>query len=1012
MKKLFFITLILMVIIPLVSAVDFVPTGNIVGKNVYSILNFTSINGTRIYENGSRVLTSNSTFPYSSITGVPLYLSNFTNNMDFVNSTFTNNTYLFKDDQRYNDSQRIDALNLSKLDSSDQRYNDTLLIQSVNTSNNIKGLGFNLSSELKNWFDTLYYGIGNALGFLNQTQTDLLYYNKTTSDNKYLDKTDQRYNETARVDALNLSKRSIDDQIEWTNLTGYPVACPANNFMTQVGDTITCTSVQETLVSLLVGGNLTVNGWINDSGGSLSRYNDSAAIDLKLDKIDQRYNETARVDTLNLSKLDATDQRYNDTIMITSVGNWSADKSSYNNISADWANDTASFVPYNGATQRVYLNNQTFEIMNTKGANVTLNNFVEHTQEMMTDTLLDKSRLTLSASGGVLNYTLIAFYGCGQFNFGGVLYPSSGTGCVTNATISLLNGTDANPKHNYVYWELVGGIPTMKTAESAGATGTIPVAEFSVGTVSGSTYTIYSYSRSRSEVDTFVNRVLGRFEDMGAAYKSGFTTTTATKNIKIATGYFYNGIFQMYTNVSLNSSTDGFYRINSTGSFISATTFDSNTFNQYQTGESVADNRYINVVWGIVPTSTTTSGTLPTVPKLVAIYQSKPGTEYNSAALAEQDLYEMTNYYPSDAQVKEVFVPIARTIVLYRTGGGGTGTLQAFTDGNLFKDIRGKTTSSGGAPSTSNSNHAVLTNLDYASSGHTGFASSTDLTSLGNSTLARTGNCPAGEFVANTTLSGVQCIAPAGGGTVTQINSGVFTTGGAITSTGTIDVNMTVVASNIGNWSLDKSSYTNTTSLPVYNNLSMSEVVAGVGNWSLDKPSYVPYTDLVNSVGNWSLDKSSYALITYVQSIGNWSLDKPSYVPYTDLVNSVGNWSLDKSSYATTASLTSVGNWSLDKPSYVPYTDLVNSVGNWSLDKSSYATIGSAINWTQLQNYPVACPAGTFVSEIGDAITCTAANGTSGGNGGGWTNTSTTTSTTLNVSTTGCMSYGNGGMIC
>jgi hypothetical protein len=78
---------------------------------------------------------------------------------------------------------------------------------------------------------------------------------------------------------LNSSKRNTADEINWNNLTGYPAACPANNFMTQVGDTITCTSVQATIVSLAVGGNLTVNGYINDSKGSLERYNDSARID-------------------------------------------------------------------------------------------------------------------------------------------------------------------------------------------------------------------------------------------------------------------------------------------------------------------------------------------------------------------------------------------------------------------------------------------------------------------------------------------------------------------------------------------------------------------------------------------------------------------------------------------------------------------------------------------------------------------------------------------------------------
>jgi hypothetical protein len=397
------------------------------------------------------------------------------------------------------------------------------------------------------------------------------------------------------------------------------------------------------------------------------------------------------------------------------------------------------YVPYQGANQTVNLNNQSLIIQNTKGANVTLNNFVEHTQEMMTDTLLDKSRSTLTATDGILNYTLIAFYGCGQFNFGGVLYPISGSPCVTNATVSLLNGSNILPKTNYVYWELVGEVPTMKTAESPGATGTIEVAEFKVGKVTGSTYNIYSYSRARSEVDTFVNRVLMRFEDMGALYKSGLTITTPnTKQITIGSGYFYNGIFQMFTDITLNSSNatqGGFYWINSTGNYLNASSYDGATFNQYQTGETVTNNRYLNVVWGIVPTSTTGGGANATIPKLVAIIQSKPATEYNTAALAEQDLYSMTNFYPSDVQVKEVFVPVARQVILRTTGGGGAGTAQTLSNGLTYIDIRGRTTSSGGAPTPTTSDHATLTNLDYTNSGHTGFVPYTGATenlTLGN----------------------------------------------------------------------------------------------------------------------------------------------------------------------------------------------------------------------------------------------------------------------------------------
>ncbi len=59
-----------------------------------------------------------------------------------------------------------------------------------------------------------------------------------------------------------------------------------------------------------------------------------------------------------------------------------------------------------------------------------------------------------------------------------------------------------------------------------------------------------------------------------------------------------------------------------------------------------------------------------------------------------------------------------------------------------------------------------------------------------SSTVARTGTCPSGQVVQNTTTGGVQCIAGSTG-TVTQITAGNGLTGGAITTSGTIALNDT-----------------------------------------------------------------------------------------------------------------------------------------------------------------------------------------------------------------------------
>jgi hypothetical protein len=49
-------------------------------------------------------------------------------------------------------------------------------ISNVNTSGNIKGLGFNYTTELKTYFDTIYYLITNPVGYINETYANTKYY--------------------------------------------------------------------------------------------------------------------------------------------------------------------------------------------------------------------------------------------------------------------------------------------------------------------------------------------------------------------------------------------------------------------------------------------------------------------------------------------------------------------------------------------------------------------------------------------------------------------------------------------------------------------------------------------------------------------------------------------------------------------------------------------------------------------------------------------------------------------
>jgi hypothetical protein len=347
-----------------------------------------------------------------------------------------------------------------------------------------------------------------------------------------------------------------------------------------------------------------------------------------------------------------------------------------------------------------------------------LSHVTRHLSEMQTDTLLDKSRSTLTCSGGVLTYTLFAVYGEGTWNFNGVIYPLH----MASASVALTGGTDAIPKTNWVYFELVGNTPTLTVSTTGEPTTThIMVAEFIVGAVSGSSYTIYGYNRARTEVDSFVKRVIGRFENSGSLYVEGALPTCNTTTLAVASGgKWYQGIFEM-TAANTVTSTDFYFIKNS--QYVHGTSLADLLF--YTDGTAIGNHNFANIVWGIVPTTTTASGALPTTVKLFAVLQTNPVTEY-TLAQARQDLYDATNYYPPDAQLKEVFVPIARTIV----SEDAPTQLQTFDTGLYFKDLRGRITSGGGAATGTDTSGL----LDLA--GTRSMTGSLNMGTSGNITLA------------------------------------------------------------------------------------------------------------------------------------------------------------------------------------------------------------------------------------------------------------------------------------
>ena len=320
----------------------------------------------------------------------------------------------------------------------------------------------------------------------------------------------------------------------------------------------------------------------------------------------------------------------------------------------------------------------------SRGHQVRLSYLARHLGEIELNTLLDKSRSSISTSGGVCTYTLYAVYGTTTWDFDGIKYPLG----AASASVALIGNTNAAPYTNWVYFKLVGNTPTL-TATTSAPTGTyIMVAKFIVGLVSASSTVIYAYNRYRHEVDTFINRVIERIERQGSLYYSGALPTVTATTLSIASGgKWYQGIFQME---GANTVTHAaFYYIKNgvwtAGSALSELLY-------YYNGDAVSAHKYVNIVWGIVPTTTTAGGTVPTTVKLFAVLQTKPVVEY-TLAQARQDIYEATNYYPPNDEMKEAFVPICRTII-----DKDTGQFATFDSALYSKDLRGQVTSGGGAP--------------------------------------------------------------------------------------------------------------------------------------------------------------------------------------------------------------------------------------------------------------------------------------------------------------------------
>jgi len=122
----------------------------------------------------------------------------------------------------------------------------------------------------------------------------------------------------------------------------------------------------------------------------------------------------------------------------------------------------------------------------------------------------------------------------------------------------------------------------------------------------------------RSELDDFVDRTIHRFYESGTLWIEGYLPTVTQTTLSIAgDGKFLNGMFEMFSE-NVVTAAGGFFFVNDAGTYTEGTTFAELGF--YANGDALGNHELANIVWGLIPTSTTARGITGTVVKLGKIY--------------------------------------------------------------------------------------------------------------------------------------------------------------------------------------------------------------------------------------------------------------------------------------------------------------------------------------------------------------------------------------------------------
>jgi len=281
-----------------------------------------------------------------------------------------------------------------------------------------------------------------------------------------------------------------------------------------------------------------------------------------------------------------------------------------------------------------------------------------------------------------------------------------------DVTVTL--GTNSSPIQNFITYQNPSN-PTLTASLTPPVVDYANVARMMLGAEGN----IYASLGGRSSVDEFIRNSYVRWFNQGVLYVSGFEPTVDSNNVSIGAGASTILLDTHSHSDSVNLINNGSFIVLANGDYLQFNSIDDIT--EYADGGSIGNNKYYNLVCGLVHNDVNGH-------RMMCVVQNEPSSEYRSVISAEVDQYDSLNVFPSDSFLNNLYMPVARMVV---QRSGGSAEFNVLSNGGMYFDVRGSTSAAGAPASSGITNHNELNNLDYATSGHTGFMSDSGDTATG-----------------------------------------------------------------------------------------------------------------------------------------------------------------------------------------------------------------------------------------------------------------------------------------